>query len=550
MKKSLLLFISFSLIALFSVAQQVPRDKVVVEIGTGTWCQYCPGAAMGADDLIANGYEVAIIEYHNGDDYTNTYSNARNSYYGVPGFPTAYFDGGNSVVGGSNTESMFPYYYPKVNARMAVMSSFTIALTGTHACFSEFTAHITVEKVATNTSTNLKLHTVLTESEIIESWQGQSKLDFVERLMAPNQNGTAVSFAGGNTQEYDITFNVDPTWVMENCEVVVFLQDATTKEIFQGTKIPLMDFTPEFQYDANVKNVIDIPVTSCTGTFSPEVDLRNLGNETMTSVDIFYQVNGGEMQSYAWSGTLHYLAEAQVALPPIAFEGAENNELVVYTSNPNGNPDECPDNDSWTISVPEAMHTLNTVKLIMRTDNYPEETTWDLKNSAGEVLFSGGPYTTGGQMIQQTFNLTDEDCYTYTIYDSGGDGLDTPGFFMLYQGSNTTIFQGGIFGYSSIVDFNTTDVVGIGESQAESTIDVYPNPMSDKARIDLSLQSGADVKVSVYNLAGQEIYSAEPGTLNAGSHSFTLDGSSWNQGIYIYKVMAGDKLFTGKLTVK
>lgn len=119
MKKQLSLVISVLLVSLISIAQQVPRNLVVVEIGTGTWCQYCPGAAMGADDLIANGYDVAIIENHNGDPYANNYSNARNNYYGVPGFPTAYFDGLNSVVGGSNTESMYPYYFPKVNQRMA-----------------------------------------------------------------------------------------------------------------------------------------------------------------------------------------------------------------------------------------------------------------------------------------------------------------------------------------------------------------------------------------------------------------------------------------------
>ena len=90
--------------------QQVDRDKVIVEIGTGTWCTYCPGAAMGADDLVANGHPVAIIENHNGDSYANQYSNARNSYYGISGYPTAFFDGGNSVVGGSHSSSMYSRY--------------------------------------------------------------------------------------------------------------------------------------------------------------------------------------------------------------------------------------------------------------------------------------------------------------------------------------------------------------------------------------------------------------------------------------------------------
>jgi hypothetical protein len=112
MKKQIYLSIAVLLVSLMTVAQQVPRNMVVVEIGTGTWCQYCPGAAMGADDLSANGDPVAIIENHNGDPFANTYSNTRNSYYSISGYPTAMFDGLNAVPGGSNTQTMYPYYLP------------------------------------------------------------------------------------------------------------------------------------------------------------------------------------------------------------------------------------------------------------------------------------------------------------------------------------------------------------------------------------------------------------------------------------------------------
>lgn len=37
MKKQLSLVISVLLVSLISIAQQVPRNLVVVEIGTGTW---------------------------------------------------------------------------------------------------------------------------------------------------------------------------------------------------------------------------------------------------------------------------------------------------------------------------------------------------------------------------------------------------------------------------------------------------------------------------------------------------------------------------------
>ena len=119
MKKALLSIV-FTMATIFLMAQTAPREMVVVEVGTGTWCQYCPGAAMGVDDLLANGKKVAVVENHNGDSYANNYSNARNTLYGISGFPTATFDGNQAVVGGNHTSSMYSSYLPKYNAAIAI----------------------------------------------------------------------------------------------------------------------------------------------------------------------------------------------------------------------------------------------------------------------------------------------------------------------------------------------------------------------------------------------------------------------------------------------
>ena len=235
------LMIMFTLLA----AQQVPRDKVVVEIGTGGWCQYCPGAAMGADDLVANGHEVAIIENHNGDPYATTFSNARNSYYNITGFPTAFFDGVLTVGGGSHTNSMYSSYLPKVNQRLAINSSFTIDLE-VDGSGTGMEANIIVEKVATYAGTNLVLHFVVTESDIQYSWQGMTEFNFVSRAMVPDHLGTSLDFSSGDIQTFSLPFAFGADWILEHCEFIAFIQDNTTKEILQGTKTQFTGLLPMF----------------------------------------------------------------------------------------------------------------------------------------------------------------------------------------------------------------------------------------------------------------------------------------------------------------
>lgn len=209
MKKFTLVF-SF-LIAVLVLNAQVERNLVAVEIGTGTWCTYCPGAALGADDLVANGKRVAIIENHNGDSYANNYSNARNTYYAISGYPTARFDGVLSVVGGDHTQSMYSSYLPKYNQRIAITSPLTIDYTMTQTG-QQFVFNFTITKVSALPADQLIFHFTVTQSEIAQSWQGQTHLNYVDRVMIPDQNGTAIDFSGSDVQTVLITANIDPLW--------------------------------------------------------------------------------------------------------------------------------------------------------------------------------------------------------------------------------------------------------------------------------------------------------------------------------------------------
>ncbi len=250
--KRILLSLLFLCSVSFIYAQLIPRTMVVLEIATGTWCQYCPGASLGAEQLLSGGANVAIIEYHNGDPYANTASNARNTYYNVPGYPNDQFDGPNTTgVGGKTCGSGNTYssYLTMYNQRAAVQSPMYIDISGTNSG-NTYNITLSIKKTATVSGANLKAHLVLTESNIITSpaWppsgQCMTVVDFVERIMVPNETGTGISFDNGDFQVINLSFTKDPSWVAGNCELVAFVQDFGTKEIYNGTKIALNALPP------------------------------------------------------------------------------------------------------------------------------------------------------------------------------------------------------------------------------------------------------------------------------------------------------------------
>lgn len=263
-----------------TLAGGIARDFVVFEIGTGTWCTYCPGSAMGADDLHADGIPIAIIENHNGDNYANAYSDARNTYYNVTGFPTSEMDGVLEIVGGSADQSLYPNYLPQYENRIVKPSVHDITLDIASTGGTSYTANVTVEETYAYFTGTLKLHAVLTESHIPENWLGQTEVNFVCRAMYPDENGTTLDFSSSSTQSETFNFDIG-SYVKDNCEFIVFVQHDGSKEITNGYMIDLETIVS-----------IDDPVQSTISVYpNPAGDYVRIYSDSKGTVTI-YNVTG------------------------------------------------------------------------------------------------------------------------------------------------------------------------------------------------------------------------------------------------------------------
>lgn len=193
-----------------------------------------------------------------------------------------------------------------------------------------------------------------------------------------------------------------------------------------STGIMAMDGTywpcsPPASDDAGITAINEPTGTICSATFTPEVVLRNYGGNTLTSVDILYDVDGGPTQTYSWTGSLATAATTTVTLPSMTTTAGAHT-FNAWTDQPNGNADGNTSNDAdaqaFTVVVGG-----NAVDFTLTTDCWGSEVTWEVVQGATQ-FYSGGPYTdiAGGETITESWCLADG-CYDFIIYDSYGDGM-------------------------------------------------------------------------------------------------------------------------------
>lgn len=162
------------------------------------------------------------------------------------------------------------------------------------------------------------------------------------------------------------------------------------------------------------------------------------------------------------------------------------------------------------------------------TDNFPEDTRWELLDLSGAVLASNGPYELVNTLHRDTISLNPNDCYEFIIYDEDCNGIFGPGKYTLLNGAEEVMTSGRAYQCSEKVPFFTEPMTSSVPYIHESEFKVFPNPASDQVRI----QPASQVRqVTVYNLQGQGVFETP---------SPELDVSSFSSGIYFLHVKGRD----------
>lgn len=285
-------------------------------------------------------------------------------------------------------------------------------------------------------------------------------------------------------------------------------------------------------FDVAVTSITNVPPLVCdTGLVIPRITIKNNSSEVITSVIVIYGIQGVIPSVDTWQGSLQAGQTVNHLLPPIILPAGEH-ILSASSSSPNGQVDEVPENDTWSIGV-IVNEPAEVVTMRLQLDDFGSDVTWNLVSDQGTELFSGGPYANvkGGQLIEESFCLTNG-CYTFTMNDLFGDGIccgNGDGNFTLSTADGLVVAESdGQFGKQYVQEFCFTNV-SIGEQLLSGSMEVFPNPSTGPVTLRLEGIPGP-ITLQVLDGLGRHVQEL---LLPAGTPSVQIDLSGLVNGVYL-----------------
>lgn len=563
-------FITIALILTFGVlyAQNpsekttVPR-KVILENFTTGQCPNCPPIHVYLEDYAATHPNAIVIAQHAGfgtDIMTipeNTellaLYNAGGSTF-APGlaidrhhYPTPLpgddpRPGSVFWPGGSTSATT-----TRIEERLAVPSNISLDITYTNNS-GVLDIDVQGEILETVVGNDLRLVLYIIEDGIIAPQSGGSSNYVHNNVMRDAISGTwgdagiITSNTSGTTFSEQYTYTPDTSWILHSMSLVAFVANYDTgnvnnREILQADKLSLA--APIGTNNVALMGVTDMPDT-CDYLTSPSLSVTNLGSADITSLDIDYSINGGNTTgTYNWSGSpISLFDQADIVLEDISFALLNvSNDIDFDITHVNGVADDDTSNNTLSSSFNEAPEAIDeSLQILINTDGNGAECTWTIEDSTGTVVESGGPY--GNNETINAYPVLLHDCYTFSIFDAGGNGGGT----VIVADSNSTplYYSTGNYGAGETQEFVIPDVGQSVEDEAFASVILFPNPTN----ATLNIENANGLSVAIVDVLGRELFAQE---INSTKQQINVE--NFAEGTYIVRLTDGVKIRTVKIVI-
>ncbi|MFD2915078.1 M43 family zinc metalloprotease [Psychroserpens luteus] len=306
---------------------------------------------------------------------------------------------------------------------------------------------------------------------------------------------------------------------------------------------PLADVSNDGSIEIN--QLVPVP---CTSDLVANVRIQNFGTVALTSATVTYDVDGGTSTDISWTGNLAEGEFEDIDLMVTTSAGAH--VLNVSIASPNGNADQrsCNDdtNADFTAAAAPASIEATDIYFTITTDNYSGETTWSIVDSNGTVV--GSDSYDGDLDDNSTFEYTipvgTNECYTFVINDSYGDGIccdygDGSYELRVNTATGASIASGGDFAFIDSVNF-LANALSVDDYFAGSNLYVYPNPTNNQLNIKLGNTNDLPNSYEIVNMLGQSITKSTIVT----NEDLAINTSTLSNGMYFIRIIKDDASVT------
>ncbi|HAW58559.1 MAG TPA: hypothetical protein DCX03_06040, partial [Bacteroidales bacterium] len=276
---------------------------------------------------------------------------------------------------------------------------------------------------------------------------------------------------------------------------------------------------------------------------TPIIRIRNNGSNPLSSITLKYRIGNHPEQEYTWTGNIGFLQSKNITLPEYLFTPQNPSTLKIYIDKVNQLQDEYRKNDTLTFQLTDPKTVTTLLNLWIKTDNKPEEITWNIKTIDDSLVASGGPYTEANTLIKETITVESEHCYQFSLYDAGGNGLccaNGLGFFTLFDDKNITIVEGTTFGSEVLAQFYSQSGVGIEDISTQNLF-VIPNPAKHLAAINFNMTTMGKVTLNIYDMNGVRVSKTVSKIFPKGQQKLELNVEKMSSGIYLIEMIMPDQ---------
>lgn len=323
-----------------------------------------------------------------------------------------------------------------------------------------------------------------------------------------------------------------------------------------------------------INKVHGLPAAFCSQqAYSFSIDLLNLGEANITQAEIEILENNQLVVSVPWSGDIHPGEQANIAFPALLFDTGK--DIVIRIASVNGSADAYAYQNERTIDLPQHLSNDDVISMKIKLDPWGYENYWQLTNSSGDVLYSGGNTKVGpdggglknalssdpgayapGALVKFDLQLPEaHDCYSFLLVDSYGNGLYSGSYLTLTEKeTGRQIYRND---YNYYIPFEEEEVLievepAVVSIQPISTIEeilVYPNPVDGALHVRFESKQTPPLTISVFNSMGEVILTLPEVIFSSGIVNYTIDLPDLSAGVYALHVVSGNEYWTRKVVV-